>query len=1106
MNALKPGSISILAFGFFMFLTSFWYAEPSSLIPQKNILPHTPPILKILTSILNDDEIKVNEGFDSVAIDVIGNDVLEDSEYALLITSQPAVGSVSLNNDRGISYTLSDPEFSGCITFEYGINDDPEPTTANNDIANTLINQPVTISVLDNDTDPQNDDLQITTVSEPTHGNVQIISGGTRIIYTPDPDYTGPDEFSYEITDNNGNTSMATIRIDVRLANSGALHFIPPKWHVGNHATRKTEIWISTESPSGASGTVLLAGTNTSRPFNLANNTTTFRLDLSTVSANFGLTYANDLATPRNQGLKIVSDNNPVNVQIVQENSNGQSFLTSKSLVAFGTEFYACQMEDVNLYEQGTDGISFISVMATTNNTLISFNNSNFSRWYKPGGGGPLANHSITLQENQTYVIGINNTNQDLTGTKITSNKPIAVSSGTMGAGFTGGDFAVDNGWDQLVPVERAGMEFVIFNGTSSPDKATLIPISDATAISVDGVAQGSTFGPNNPFSLDNRNTSNPRYVTSDKPMLAFLSSGRDPGRGENGLALVAPILIDGRGLYHFRTPDPSNGGGINDPVRVFLLTTTNATGTVRLTNLNTSSPVSTTGWRPLVGNPNFSYLEKDLTGSSDFEVSSEVFIQVMMFSASRSGGGLSYISAFEVQTLNANDDQVSAPENTALTFSPLNNDADGEGDVISVSNVGPLQNNSGSIVNNRNGTLTYTPNPGFTGTDSLEYTITDGNFNFSTATIYITVTALPTATVSVYIAPLPDQPDIVANDVEGVPLSNIQMDITLGTSPDMDGSESLASDVVISGVPPEVTLSAGTNDGAGNWTVALSDLANLTATGTRLQEYLLTLTVENIDNAGCDQDGDGQNDISIQTFSYDFILNVGTACPTIESITAPPSICSGDIIPNVDVAGFANATLAENWERDFDLQFVYLDNNTDDPYANGISLGFATPSQGMATLTNVNLPDTAGTYYIYAILDPPSSDPDCREAASVPVQVNAPAPFDIQGDSILCVGGSNTIRVPVTADYFWSTGATTQSIDVSREGAYSVTATDEFGCETSAVIELVQNPISASMNISPPVCSYDLDGRISVDLLSGGSWNRLISIERIPTPGKSYI
>ncbi len=43
-------------------------------------------------------------------------------------------------------------------------------------------------------------------------------------------------------------------------------------------------------------------------------------------------------------------------------------------------------------------------------------------------------------------------------------------------------------------------------------------------------------------------------------------------------------------------------------------------------------------------------------------------------------------------------------------------------------------------------GTVTYTPDPGFVGTDSFTYTISDGNGDTSTATVYIIVNDVPEA------------------------------------------------------------------------------------------------------------------------------------------------------------------------------------------------------------------------------------------------------------------------------------------------------------------------------------------------------------------------
>lgn len=80
----------------------------------------------------------------------------------------------------------------------------------------------VQFDVLDNDTDADGDTLTITQVFGAMHGTVEIIDGddadllpGDAILYTPDTDYSGPDEFTYCITDNNGGTDFATVAVAI---------------------------------------------------------------------------------------------------------------------------------------------------------------------------------------------------------------------------------------------------------------------------------------------------------------------------------------------------------------------------------------------------------------------------------------------------------------------------------------------------------------------------------------------------------------------------------------------------------------------------------------------------------------------------------------------------------------------------------------------------------------------------------------------------------------------------------------------------------------------------------------------------------------------------
>jgi len=67
--------------------------------------------------------------------------------------------------------------------------------------------------VLPNDSDPEGDSLSVESMTQPLHG--AVVSNGTSIIYTPAPDYVGPDSFSYTISDGYGGTSTAIVSIDV---------------------------------------------------------------------------------------------------------------------------------------------------------------------------------------------------------------------------------------------------------------------------------------------------------------------------------------------------------------------------------------------------------------------------------------------------------------------------------------------------------------------------------------------------------------------------------------------------------------------------------------------------------------------------------------------------------------------------------------------------------------------------------------------------------------------------------------------------------------------------------------------------------------------------
>ena len=98
-------------------------------------------------------------------------------------------------------------------TFTITVTDANDPPVAVNDSATTPADTPVTIDVLDNDSDMDGDTLTVDSVTQGTNGSVT--NNGNDVTYTPDPIFTGTDSFTYTISDGNGGTDTATVTVTV---------------------------------------------------------------------------------------------------------------------------------------------------------------------------------------------------------------------------------------------------------------------------------------------------------------------------------------------------------------------------------------------------------------------------------------------------------------------------------------------------------------------------------------------------------------------------------------------------------------------------------------------------------------------------------------------------------------------------------------------------------------------------------------------------------------------------------------------------------------------------------------------------------------------------
>jgi len=130
--------------------------------------------------------------------------------------------SVSISGDTAIVGTpLDDDDGNGsgsAYIYELTTN---TPPTALDDNAETLSNVSVEIDVLANDSDVDEDSLEIISTSDPSNGVAEISSDNLSITYTPNLGYTGDNSFDYTISDGNDGSATATVMVTVLTPEEG---------------------------------------------------------------------------------------------------------------------------------------------------------------------------------------------------------------------------------------------------------------------------------------------------------------------------------------------------------------------------------------------------------------------------------------------------------------------------------------------------------------------------------------------------------------------------------------------------------------------------------------------------------------------------------------------------------------------------------------------------------------------------------------------------------------------------------------------------------------------------------------------------------------------
>lgn len=146
-----------------------------------------------------------------------------------------------------------------------------------------------------------------------------------------------------------------------------------------------------------------------------------------------------------------------------------------------------------------------------------------------------------------------------------------------------------------------------------------------------------------------------------------------------------------------------------------------------------------------------------------------EVYHKVRSRTVSVTHGPRQYANHFPL----AQADSASTTEGVAVSIRVLANDSDADADVLTVSAVTAPAH--GTAVTSGNAIL-YTPAPGFVGTDTFAYTVSDGRGGNANANVSVTVGARP------------NQPPIARNDTATTPFGQAVTIDALANDSDPDG------------------------------------------------------------------------------------------------------------------------------------------------------------------------------------------------------------------------------------------------------------------------------------------------------------------------------
>ena len=367
------------------------------------------------------------------------------------------------------------------------------------------------------------------------------------------------------------------------------------------------------------------------------------------------LTSTSQLNKPlNNKGIRALAAK-PFYANFRVRSSDQADLLTAKGKVAMGTSFRIGHVyNEIVPTPNWNRRSNFVGMMATVDGTQVEI--SGFDpgmNWMSETGNfTPPPNVKVTLNAGQSYVISTyvditrpQENRNGLQGASITASSPIVVNCGSwLGSPFTDG--LQDVGFDQIVPVESVGTEYVVIRGDGPDELETplVIATEDATDIFLHGgTSPAATLDAGELFRVPPGSyTANQNmFVQSSKPVYLFQMLGGANFKQTGGLNFVPPLGC-------------AEGGSVNNIMDINKIGNTTYEGKL-LILAEAGKTVSINGniipaaqFKPVTGKPEYmTYKAPNLSGN--VRVDSDGSLQIGVLGRNNNAGWAGYFSGFDV-------------------------------------------------------------------------------------------------------------------------------------------------------------------------------------------------------------------------------------------------------------------------------------------------------------------------------------------------------------------------------------------------------------------------------------------------------------------------